>query len=154
MGADRFSGQTRCEAQCLRIGRAPQRTRRTDPPHRRPGVFEPWRRCASLPIAPHRHAKRAWPRHKIIPVKWFNLVGKCSSYLENPNSLTADSTRCPSIDSLHGRARSSRHLQNHYPRYWCVDVSLCGSRAKAREILRSQRALVILRGGLIADSTG
>ncbi len=29
-------------------------------------------------MAPHRHAKRAWPRHKIIPVKWFNLVGKCS----------------------------------------------------------------------------
>ncbi len=28
---------------------------------------------------PHRHAKRAWPRHKIIPVKWFNLAGKCSS---------------------------------------------------------------------------
>ncbi len=22
----------------------------------------------------HRHAKRAWPRRKIIPVKWFNLV--------------------------------------------------------------------------------
>jgi len=78
MGADRFSGQTRCEARCLRIGRAPQRTRRTDPAHRRPGVLEPWRRCASLPMAPHRHAKRAWPRHKIIPVKWFNLVGKFS----------------------------------------------------------------------------
>jgi hypothetical protein len=38
--------------------------------------FAPWRRCASLPMAPHRHAKRAWPRHKIIPVKWFNLVGR------------------------------------------------------------------------------
>jgi hypothetical protein len=22
--------------------------------------------------------KRAWPRHKIIPVKWFSLAGKCS----------------------------------------------------------------------------
>jgi hypothetical protein len=22
--------------------------------------------------------KRAWPRPKIIPVKWFNLAGKCS----------------------------------------------------------------------------
>jgi hypothetical protein len=30
-------------------------------------------------MVPHRHAKRAWSRHKTIPVKWFNLVGKCSN---------------------------------------------------------------------------
>jgi GMP synthase (glutamine-hydrolysing) len=83
MGADRFSGQARCEARCRRIGRAPQQTRRTDPPHRRPGVFTPWRRCAALPMALHRHAKRAWPPHRIIPVKWFNLAGKCSRVLSN-----------------------------------------------------------------------
>jgi hypothetical protein len=23
-------------------------------------------------------AKRAWPQHKVIPVKWFNMAGKCS----------------------------------------------------------------------------
>ncbi len=40
-------------------------------------------------MAPHRHAKRAWPRHKIIPVKWFNLVGKCSS-INSANSQTVD----------------------------------------------------------------
>jgi hypothetical protein len=39
-----------------------------------PGV-ETWR------VATYRHAKRAWPRHEIIPVKWFNLAGKCSSGL-------------------------------------------------------------------------
>ncbi len=40
------------------IGRASQRTRGTDLPHRRPGSFAPWRRCVSLPM-PHiamRHA--------------------------------------------------------------------------------------------------
>jgi hypothetical protein len=25
--------------------------------------------------APHRHTERAWPRRKIIPVKWFHLAG-------------------------------------------------------------------------------
>jgi seryl-tRNA synthetase len=53
-------------------------------------------------MAPHRHAKRAWPRHKIIPVKWFNLVGKCSrpwtagrgNLIRAPDSVpsTADSS--------------------------------------------------------------
>jgi hypothetical protein len=32
--------------------------------------------------APIAMRKRAWPRHKIIPVKWFNLVGKCSGGAE------------------------------------------------------------------------
>ncbi len=80
MAANRFSGQARREARCLSIGRASQRTRGVDLSHRRPGSFAPWRRCASLPVSriwkpSHRHAKRAWPRRKIIPVKWLNLVG-------------------------------------------------------------------------------
>jgi len=41
--------------------------------------FTPWRRCASLPMLWHRHAKRAYPRGKIIPVKWFYLAASCSN---------------------------------------------------------------------------
>ncbi len=33
----------------------------------------------SFADAPHRHAKRASPPPKIIPVKWFHLVGQCSN---------------------------------------------------------------------------
>jgi hypothetical protein len=46
--------------------------------HRRPGSFAPWRRCAQLPIPRIAVASGTPPRPKIIPVKRFNLVGKCS----------------------------------------------------------------------------
>jgi len=50
MAANRISGQARREERCGAIGRASQRTRGGDWPHRRPNSFAPWRCCPSSPM--------------------------------------------------------------------------------------------------------
>ena len=62
-GAYRLPGQARCAARCCRIGQASQRSRGADTPHRRPGSFTPWRRCASLPM--RGIAMRSAPIHGV-----------------------------------------------------------------------------------------
>jgi hypothetical protein len=84
MGTDRLSGPNPKQGRGAKRDAGASGERRNKPggpvrPTEGRVFFAPWRRCAALPMAPHRHAKRAWPRHKTIPVKWFNLAGKCSS---------------------------------------------------------------------------
>ena len=67
-GAYRLPGQARCEARCLRIGQAPQRTRKAWMPHRRPDGSAPWRRCPPCPrlLMARCIAMRRAPSHDAV----------------------------------------------------------------------------------------
>jgi hypothetical protein len=97
MGADRFSGPNPKQGRGAKrdAGASGERRNKLGGPIR-PTEGRVFLRHGGVALlcrwSPHRHAKRARPRHKIIPVKWLDLVVKCSS-------------------PLHGIAATRRHAQ-------------------------------------------
>ncbi len=139
MEANRFSGQARREARCLSIGRASQRTRGADSPHRRPGSFAPWRRCVSLPM-PHI-AMRYAPSHGAKSSRSNGSI-RPDSALE----VTDSSFRCHRRANPGGSSRPSvwKVPPPSHPSKGAGDRSTAASRAKSR-LIRAIRAFPTCR---------